>query len=105
MKRVVGSILFSLALAVAATDKRALPPNLEKVEHLGCSITARQSSRFERGGWYVTVWADYHGQPPPEASKHHWEALYSVRERRFDALTDCDRWMESVGRARRSERK
>ena len=99
---VLGALVLTATLA--AKDRPVLPAP-EKAAHLGCAVTERPATRFERGGWYLRVWADFDGRPAPTQSQHHWEALYSVRERRMEALQDCDRWMEEVLQAQAKARR
>ncbi len=96
-----GAAWVLLASCVARADE--LPP-LEGIGKQGCVC-----SQVERK-WYTHVWAEYAAEAPglkapdEEHKSWYWTRLYSIRDSRWAALKDCDRWLERLVKAAKKEK-
>jgi hypothetical protein len=71
-----------------------LPPDPRNVTAVGCEVrqVTIEGDAFY-GWWRLYTWADRSGVD-------RWRRLHSVREKRWQALRDCDRWLEAMRKSR-----
>lgn len=82
-------------------------PSMDKLVRYGCSVRgplAQIDHRDRRGRvrqvWSVTFWAEHMSTLGSKIRKD-WKLLYSFRKKRSKGLSDCDKFMKRVKKARR----
>ena len=84
-------------------------PALDGLVRYGCSVQGPiqqidhgDPSGKARSVWSVTFWAEHISAFGKKARKD-WKLLYSFRKKRIKGLTDCDKFMDRVGKATREQ--
>ena len=97
----------SWAEAGGGLDKQL--PSLDGLVRYGCAVKGpilqvdhRDPAGRMRPVWSVTFWAEHKSLFAAKPSKD-WKLLYAFRKKRSKSLSDCDRFMERIRKARQEQ--
>lgn len=94
MKTIVLSLIIVLCVGYAVAQ---IPEGvrLNEVQHFGCKIyEAKQPLGNEL--WQTVIWIE---------TDKRYERILSFREKRKDAMKDCDKWMGTVSKQFKEQHK